>query len=183
MRAGGHRCTSQPRSWRSLWHDLSDANLSPPTTSPSRSSSAAWRRRRRRRRRRRSRPCTAAPGAPCGPRPQRRPRGQVVNGFCLNWCAFQPLRFGSFQLSSEPAQPSRVLNQVNGGCTLMYQYVLALKRSHTGTYRVINVGKALSSWYIPVCTMLYYDQLVCYILVCTSTYLDILWSKVHFSTY
>ncbi len=31
-------------------------------------------------------------GGPCGPL-QRRPRGQVtvVNGFCLNWCAFQPL--------------------------------------------------------------------------------------------
>jgi hypothetical protein len=38
-------------------------------------------------------------GGLCGPLPQRRPRGKVVNGFCLHWCAFRPLRFGSLYAS------------------------------------------------------------------------------------
>jgi hypothetical protein len=100
--------------------------------SPSRSSSAAWRlrrRRRRRRRQRRRRPYTAAllrrplraAAAAAAPPPQTSSK----------WFLFELVRLSAAairQLSRELALPSRLLNQVNRGCTLMYQYVLDLKR-------------------------------------------------------
>jgi hypothetical protein len=86
----------------------------------------------------------------CGRPPPRRRRGKAVNGFFLHWCAFRSLRFGGFHASA--AQQG--VNQVNRGCTLMYQDELDMKHSHTGINQSIT-HLYVSYWYIPVCTMLY----------------------------
>ncbi len=82
------------------------------------------------------------------------------------------------------------VNQVNRGCTLMYQYELGLKRSHPGTDQFINELESLilvytsmynvvineigTYWYVPVYTLI--KSTWQYISVCTGKYF---WTKFH----
>ena len=182
---------------------LSNANLSPPTTSPSlavvaaATPSPAWRR-------------------PCRPRPprrwpsrRRRPSrcagGGPAQGRCLKksikWFLFELVCLSAaaiLPLSREPAGccSSREQNRSTEdvlSCTSMYQYVLVWKESHTGIYRFVPLCTCINREipiactviyrHVPLCTYIYRDIPFWYIPVHTSMYGYLLLRKVHGGSY
>ena len=166
---------------------LSNANLSPPTTSPSLAVVAAATPSPARRR-----PCRPRPGAGrAGAGGQAGAGGGSAPESCLKksikWFLFKLVCLSAaviLPLSREPAGccSSREQNRSTEdvlSCTSMYQYVLVWKESHTGIYRCVQLCTCINREipiactviyrHVPLCTYIYRDIPFWYIQVHTST--------------
>jgi hypothetical protein len=97
------------------------------------------------------------PSLPCrqSRRRHRGPSGDEINKMVSVWTSapFGRCDSAAFTLASRLLQQLGT-NLVNMSCTLMYQYVLYFKRSHTGIYQYVLEWK-IPSWDMPECMYRY----------------------------